>query len=275
MDERWFSHAVKYIDDGRVCLSLADNILGEIGDAEGRPGFGSSRHNVGLWLLGFAVELAYKAVVAANGEEPTASHSLATIASRTARPLRRRIEKQLNRKLRLPQRGLSILQLWNYVDDEISYESRRYWSVSPRGSVFSPTHFGHLSRADDNYSIVASDVYDAADALLKLAEQSIRAAGKDSREHIILSWTTDSIASGFQQAPTKTVHPTGEVEGAVAFDASDHVKNRNRFAGTCAVVGCSGKPTDTLHIRTPKARLVLPLCANHGNPNDPDTVSTV
>ena len=257
---------MKYVNDSRVCLSLANDILGEIGDTKGRPGFGTSRHNVGLWLLGFAVELAYKAVVAAHGIEPAGSHCLTTVASRPFRALRRRVEKQLKQRLELSQRGLSVSQLWNYIDVDISYMSRRYWNVSPRGSTFSATHFDHLSRADDNYSIVAADVYEAASALLELAVQQIQNIGIEQKEYCSVNWRTDSLSEGFPQAPTVTAHPPLEVESAVASETIAQENGRDRFEGTCSVDGCSRKPTDTLHVRSTKVHLVLPLCSYHGNP---------
>ena len=255
--KKWVSHSAKYVEESCVCLAIADDLLRKVGSEVGRPRLGSSDHNVGLWLLGFAIELAYKSVVAANGKRPAPTHKLTELAAKTDRCLRRRMECVIRKQLRFANRGLIVRQLFDYVDKEISYTSRRYWNVTVSGE-FSSTNFDHLSRNDDYYSVVAIDVYDAAKALLELSVQTFKTTGKGLDEYQTVSWKTDSLIERFNEPPTVSVLPPSG-ERAMVYD--DPAKTR--YSGVCAVEGCSRKPVNTLHIIPLRTRLVFPLCRVH------------
>ena len=175
-----------------------------------------AQYNVALVLLGFATELAFKSVIAANGIEPAASHELRVVCQHVPRPLRKRIDAYVAKKhvnarngLRLRKRGLTIQQLYDWVDDEICYEKRRYRNVSPRDSKFSSVEFDRIYAGDtgDSGKLTAYDVFLLAKSLLQLTKDTIARTQSDASEEMTITWETDDLASGFSEPPTATFFP--------------------------------------------------------------------
>ena len=220
MDDRWVTHSVRYMQDSQVYLSLSDDIfsskIGPDGSVRESGGLLYAQYNVGLVLLGFATELALKSVVAADGIEPADSHEMRGVRQRVPRPLRRRIDAYVAKKhisarngLRLSERGLTVQQLYDWVDDEICYEKRRYWNVSPRGSKFSSVEFARIyaGDADDPGKVTAYDVFLLADSLLHLTRETLASSQPEVSEEMTIIWETDDLASGFSEPPAITFSP--------------------------------------------------------------------
>ena len=208
------------MQDSQVYLSLSDSIFrsktGPDGSVRESGELLYAEYNVALVLLGFATELALKSVVAANGIEPAASHELRVVRQHIPRHLRRRIDAYVGKKhtnarngSRLNQRGLTVRHLYDWVDDEICYEKRRYWNVSPRDSKFSPVEFGRMYAGDTKNPAIltAYDVFLLADSLLQLTTETLGSSQSVVSEEMTITWETDDLASGFSEPPTITFPP--------------------------------------------------------------------
>lgn len=219
MDDRWVTHSLRYMQDSQVYLTLSDNIfssrIGPDGLVRESGALLYAEYNVALVLLGFGTELAFKSFVAANGIEPADSHELRVVRQHVPRPLRRRIdayrEKHVKARngLRLSKRGMTIQQLYDWVDDETCYEKRRYWNVSPRGSKFSPVEFVRIYAGDarDPGKLTAYDVFLLAKSLLDLTRETLASSQSVVSEEMTITWETDDLASGFSEPPTVTFSP--------------------------------------------------------------------
>ena len=220
MDDRWVAQSVRYMQDSQVYLSLSDNIfsskIGPDGSVRESGALLYAGYNVALVLLGFATELAFKSVVGANGIEPAGRHELRVVRQRVPRPLLKRIDayvatKHLNGRngLRLGERALTVQHLYDWVDDEICYEKRRYWNVSPRGSTFSPVQFVRIYAGDTNDpgKLTAYDVFLLAKSLLQLTTETLASSQSVVSEEMTITWEIDDLASGFSEPPTITFPP--------------------------------------------------------------------
>ena len=216
-DNRWVVQSNRYMGDCEVYLRLCNHLFSNyIDDNELVTPPPPNESNVGLVLLAFAAELAYKSVVAANGIKPHGSHKLTAVRNhlnQISSPVRKRIDRHIQathmnprNRLNLHQRNLTAVDLYRWVDKKISYMERRYWFVSRSGD-FSATEIPHLY-ADytcNPSNLTAVDVYWLAKSLLRMARETI--GNNDVSETRELSWQTNDLASGFPDAPTETYLP--------------------------------------------------------------------